>query len=178
MAPFHRPSKTCTAISRTWRKSAGSRSGGFSSPPLPCSLSFAPFVFRSRPRNGNGRLSVGAHCVQITTNHLFLWIVPRSAGSRIVPLLLLSLTVPSDFVLLLLRRGNRRERRGGEAIIPLVPFDLLPDSRASAPLRFVFRAADPFSPLDPSRKIMMTLLDSDPRIRIRSRFVSREEINK
>lgn len=117
MAPFHRPSKTCTAISRTWRKSAGSRSGGFSSPPLLCSLSFAPFVFRSRPRNGNGRLSVGAHCVQITTNHLFLWIVPRSAGSRIVPLLLPPLVNSSfRFRASIIKEGESKgkERRGSD----------------------------------------------------------------
>lgn len=67
----------------------------FSSPP-PAHSSFA----HGEGRNGTVA-SVGAHCVQITTNHLFLWIVPRSFHPPLP-----SLTVPSDFVLLL---GRGRE---------------------------------------------------------------------
>lgn len=101
----------------------------------------------------NGRLSVGAHCVQITTNHLFLWIVPRSAGSIVPPLVNSSFRFRASIIK---DRGGAR-RIAPRSIIPLVPFDLLPDSRASAPFDLSFARRTP-SP-DPSRKIMMTLLD-------------------
>lgn len=75
--------KNCTkAISRT-----GENHGGFSSPPLPPLLPLLrPIRLSLTAKEWNGRLSVGAHCVQITTNHLFLWIVPRRAASIVPPL--------------------------------------------------------------------------------------------
>lgn len=76
--------------------------------------------------------------MQITTNHLFLGSclggsIDSRGGSC------LSLTVPSDFVLLL--SGNRKRdnaARQARSAIPFVVTDLLP---GSCLLQFVFRAA-------------------------------------
>lgn len=123
------------------------------SPPLPLFPLLRPIRLSLTAEERNGRLSVGAHCVQITTNHLFLWIVPRSAGSIVPPLVNSSFRFRASIIK---DRGGAR-RIAPRSIIPLVPFDLLPDSRASAPFDLSFARRTP-SP-DPSRKIMMTLLD-------------------
>lgn len=80
-----------------------------------------------------------AHCVQITTNHLFLGSCRGgSIGSR--GGLCLSLTVPSDFVLLLsgTRKRDNAARQLARSAIPFVVIDLLP---GSCLLQFVFRTA-------------------------------------
>lgn len=123
------------------------------SPPLSLFPLLRPIRLSLTAEERNGRLSVGAHCVQITTNHLFLWIVPRSAGSIVPPLVNSSFRFRASIIK---DRGGAR-RIAPRSIIPLVPFDLLPDSRASAPFDLSFARRTP-SP-DPSRKIMMTLLD-------------------
>lgn len=110
------------------------------SPPLPLFPLLRPIRLSLTAEERNGRLSVGAHCVQITTNHLFLWIVPRSAGSIVPPL------VNSSFRF----RASIIKDRGGSAS-DRPPFDystcslrFIAGQPCVCPLRFVFRAANPF----------------------------------